>query len=323
MADVHIAAFNTDQHFNLDAAADGIYDPKWVMQGVQAMLNIANLLPIDEIVFGGDVAGYGGTGTSFTPDGIMQTIAYLLQPTHNTNSVVVSIPGNHDAYQNSNQVTAQGMYNVNAKRNQRHTYFKGNGTDNCDAWVDDTEHKIRSIYVDVQSRNTRTEDYHTFLANALVTLPEGYMAVCYSHMALTTEFAGVVKAQKISDPSVEIDAFQDPFDCHEILNQYADKIICCINGHTHFDASAVSAAGILYIETTTAAPHTRNYTTDNIPNTSTLGTVTDTSFDFFIIDQAAQTIEAVRYGEGCNRKWIYKGENAGMMSGYPQAIVRD
>lgn len=322
LLNVHIAAFNTDQHFNIDAASGSPYDPKCVMQGVQAMLNIANLLPIDEIVFGGDAPGYGGTGTSYTPDGIMQTIAYLLQPTHDTNAVVVSLPGNHDAWQNNNQVTAQGMYNVNAKRNQRHLYYKGNGTDNCDAWVDDTEHKIRSIYVDVQSRNVRTEDFRVFLANALSTLPEGYMAVCFSHMALTNEFAGVVKAQKISDPSVEIDAFQDPFDCHAILNQYADKIICCINGHAHCDASAVSAAGILYIETTTAAPHTRNYTTDNIPNTSTMGTVTDTSFDFFVIDQAAQTIEAVRYGQGCNRKWIYKGANAGMMSGYPETIIR-
>ena len=324
LGDVHITAFNTDQHFDLDRMDNptSTYNPKWVMQGVRAMKEICNLIPVDMVVLGGDVAGYGG-GTSADDEGILKTINYLFEPLVGIDSVLVGIPGNHDAYQNSADVTAQSMYNVFAKRNQRHLYYHGNGTDNCDAYIDDTEHKIRSIFVDTYSRNTRTEDFREFLGDALESLPEGYMALVFSHNPLTNEFAGVVMAQKISDPTQEIDAFQNPTDCHEILNQYADRIIACICGHTHFDASAVSPAGILYIETTTAAPHTRNYTTDNIPNTSTLGTVTDTSFDFFVIDQNAQTIEAVRYGEGCNRKWLYKGENAGMMPGYPQTIVRD
>lgn len=321
--DVHIVAFNTDQHFNIDNdAPNSGYNPKWVMQGVQALINIANLLPLDEIVFGGDAPGYGGSGPSFDAVGILQTICFLLQPTHDVNSVVVSIPGNHDAFQNNADVTAQGMYNVHGKRNQRHLYFVGNGTDNCDGYVDDKEHKIRTIYVDTYSRNTRTEDFRVFLANALSTLPTGYNALIFSHNPLTDEFAGIVKAQKISDPTVEIDAFDGPTDCHAILNQYATKIIACINGHTHFDAYGVSDSGILYIETTCACPHTRNYTTQNIPNTATLNTVTDTSFDVFIIDQNALTIEALRYGQGCNRKWVYKGSGIGQMAGYPQTIVR-
>lgn len=320
---VHIAAFNTDQHFDLDRLANphSTYNPKWVMQGVEALKEIANRIPVDEVVLGGDVAGYGG-GTSADDEGILKTVNYLFKPLVGIDSILVGFPGNHDAYQNTNDVTAQGMYNVFAKRNQRHLYYHGNGTDNCDAYVDDTEHRIRSIYIDTYSRNSRTEDFRVFLAASLASLPEGYKALIYSHNALTNEFAGTVLAQKISDPTVQIDAFQNPTDCHEILNEYADDIIACICGHSHFDASAISAAGILYIETTTAAPHTRNYTTDNIPNTSTLGTVTDTSFDFFVIDQAAQTIEAVRYGEGCNRKWKYKGTGAGMLPGYPQTIVR-
>ena len=320
---VHIAAFNTDQHFDIDRLANphSSYNPKWVMQGVKAMKEIANRIPVDEVVLGGDVAGYGG-GTSADDEGILKTVNYLFDPLVGIDSVLVGIPGNHDAFHNTDDVTAQGMHNVFAKRNQRHLYYHGNGTDNCDAYVDDTEHRIRSIYVDTYSVNVRTESFRDFLAASLASLPEGYKALVYSHNALTNEFAGTVLAQKISDPSDEIDAFQNPADCHAILDQYADKIIACICGHSHFDASAVSAAGILYIETTTAAPHTRNYTTDSIPNTSTLGTVTDTSFDFFVIDQAAQTIEAVRYGEGCNRKWKYKGVDAGMLPGYPQTIVR-
>ena len=320
---VHIAAFNTDQHINIDNdTPNSGYNPKWVMQGVQALINIANLLPLDEIVFGGDAPGYGGAGTSYDADGILQTINYLLEPTHDVNAAVVSVPGNHDAYQNNGSVTAQGMYNVHAKRNQRHLYYHGNGIDNSDAYIDDTEHKIRSIYLDTCSTNVRTESFRDFLTSALSTLPDGYMALIFSHFPLTNEFAGTILAQKISDPTVQIDAFQDPADCHTILNQYAEKIIACINGHTHFDAFGISSAGILYIETTTAAPHTRNYTTENIPNTSTLGTVTDTSFDFFIINQADKTIEALRYGQGCNRKWVYKGANIGQVAGYPQTIVR-
>lgn len=323
LGDVHISAFNTDQHFDLDRLdiPTSTYNPKWVMQGVRAMKEICDQIPVDMVILGGDVAGYGG-GTSNDVEGIVKTADYLFAPLVGIDSILVGIPGNHDAYQNNGNVTAQSMYNAFAKRNQRHLYYHGNGTDNCDAYVDDTRHKIRSIFIDTYSRNTRTESYQTFLTDALESLPDGYMAVVYSHNALTNEFAGSVLAQKISDPSVTIDAFQNPTDCHTILNQYADKIIACICGHSHFDASAVSSAGILYIETTTAAPHTRNYTTDSIPNTSTIGTVTDTSFDFFVIDQSAKTIEAVRYGEGCNRKWLYKGVNAGMMDGYPQAITR-
>lgn len=322
LGNVAIYSFNTDQHINLDSISDDSpYNPKWVMQGVQALLNIANKLPIDGLVFGGDVPGYGGT-MSQDVAGIMETICYLLKPTFDVNSVVLSIPGNHEAYQNNNGITAQGMHNVNAKRNERHLYFHGNGTDNCDAYYDDTAHNIRVILVDTYSTNVRLEDYRTFLTIALSTMPDGYGALIFSHNPLTNEFDGVVMAQSISDPSVTRDAFQNPSDCHEILNQYASQIIACINGHTHCDAYGISSAGILYIETTAACPHTRNYTTENIPNTPTLNSVTDTSFDFFVIDTNALTIEALRYGQGCNRKWVYKGANIGQMSGYPQTIVR-
>lgn len=320
--DVHIAAFNTDQHFDLDRiGGNGTYDPRWVMQGVKAMLEIANKLPIDQVVFGGDVAGYNGV-TSADVDGIYKTINYLLVPASETDTVVVGIPGNHDAYQNNANVTAAGMHNAYAKKNERHTYFHGNGADNCDAYWDDTTHKIRTILVDTYSTNGRTEDFRVFLEAALSTLPTGYNALIFSHNPLSNEFAGTILAQKISDPTVEIDAFQNPSDCHAILNQYAGKIIACISGHTHFDAYGISSSGILYIETTSAAPHSHNYTTENIPNTPTVGTVTDTAFDFFVIDQEALTIEALRYGLGCNRKWVYKGENIGQVSGYPQEIVR-
>lgn len=320
MGNVFISAFNTDQHFSIDNDQETYTNPKWVMQGVQAMLNIANLLPLDQIVFGGDSPGYDGS-TSSDEIGIIQTTAYLLQPTHDVNSIVVSIPGNHDAYQNNANVTAQSMHNINAKRNERHAYYHGNGTDNCDAYIDYEEHNIRTIFVDTYSQNGRTEDFRTFLTGALSSMPENYMALIYSHNPLTNEFAGVVKAQSLSGGE-DIDAFQNPSDCHAILNEYADRIIACINGHTHCDVWAVSSSNILYIETTTAAPHTRNYTFDGIPNASTLNTVTDTSYDFFVIDQSAKTIEALRYGEGCNRKWIYKGSGIGQVSGYPQTIVR-
>lgn len=322
LGNVAIYSFNTDQHINVDSISDDSpYNPKWVMQGVQALLNIANKLPIDGLVFGGDVPGYGGT-MSQDVAGIMETICYLLKPTFDTNSVVLSIPGNHEAYQNNSGITAQGMHNVNAKRNERHLYFVGNGTDNCDAYVDNPNYKIRVIMVDTYSTNGRTEDFRVFLTTALSTMPAGYNALIFSHNPLTNEFAGVVMAQSISDPSETRDAFQNPADCHEILNQYANNIIACINGHSHCDAYGISEAGILYIETTSACPHTRNYTTENIPNTPTLNSVTDTSFDFFVIDTTALTIEALRYGQGCNRKWVYKGANIGQMSGYPQTIVR-
>lgn len=307
-----IFTFNTDQHFEYPfLSGSDAYNPKYVMHGVNAIVDIAKEIPLDMIVMGGDVAGYDGS-TSSTIKGILQEVEHLNSPFMDLNVLEVSIPGNHDAFQNNGNITAQGMYNVHFKRSKFTNFLHHEGTDNCDCYYDDTDKKIRYIFVDTYSQNVRTESYTTFLTNALSTLGNDYKAVIFSHNPLTNEFAGVVR--KINSQGQDSDAFENPTDLHTIINQYASKVIACICGHTHADAYGISSAGILYITTTTAAAHTIGHTTDGIPYTKTVNSATETAFDFFVIDTVNQTLEAVRYGQGTNRKWKYKGTGQGLIS---------
>lgn len=314
-ADNIVVMFNTDQHFaapydSYEPMDGSGYNPKYVMRGLRSMVELAERLPVDAIVLGGDVASYEGV-VSNTVNGIINEINVLNEPFANVKVPFVSIPGNHDAFQNNANITAQAMYQADFKRSR---YIKGivhSGTDNCDCYFDDADKKIRFIFVDTYSQNGRTESYSTFLSNALSGMDNDYKAIIFSHNPLTNEFAGVVKS--ISSSGTEVDAFQNPSDLHATINAYASKIIACICGHSHVDAHGVSSSNILYIETTTAAPHTIGHF-ENIPYQKTMGTVTETAFDIFVINTEAQTIEAVRYGQGTNRKWKYKGTGIGLIS---------
>ena len=79
------------------------------------------------------------------------------------------------------------------------------------------------------------------------------------------------------------------------------------------DAHGISNSGILYIETTTAAPNNTGHF-ENIPYAKTKGTVTETAYDIFVVNLDEQTIEAIRYGQGTNRLWKYKGTGQGLIS---------
>lgn len=318
-------AFNTDQHFDLDySSQEHSYNPKWVMQGIRALCNITNDIPLDLVVFGGDTVGYASGGSSFTVNGIIKTCNHLFYPLLSVNTPVVSIPGNHDAFQNNGSITSNAMYNVHYKRfesvNKARVHLSG--YDNCDSYIDDSAHKIRYIFVDVfsglisyvQGYKDREESYVSFLQGALSTLPIDYNAIIFSHNPLTDEFtkeSSPIKKQ--SSAGVESDAFADPVSLNDKLDTYADRIIACICGHSHADVYAFSQSGILFIETTCAAAHAR-YMYDDIPYKATINSPTDTAFDFFVINLEDKTIEAIRYGQGTNRKWIYKGENAGLVS---------
>jgi hypothetical protein len=307
-----IFTFNTDQHFEYPfLSGNAAYNPEYVMHGVNAIVDVAKEIPLDMIVMGGDVAGYDGRASS-TIKGILQEVEHLNSPFMDLNVPEVSIPGNHDAYQNNGNITAQGMYNVHFKRSKWHHAIHHSGSDNCDCYYDDTDKKIRYIFVDTFTQNVRTESYVTFLNSALSSMDEGYKAIIFSHNPLTNEFNGVVKA--ISGNGQEDNAFANPTDLHTTINQYADDIIACICGHSHCDAYGINSSGILFIETTTAASHTIYHTEDGIPYQRTRNSVNETAYDFFVIDTTNQTIEAVRYGQGTNRKWKYKGTGQGLIS---------
>jgi hypothetical protein len=203
------------------------------------------------------------------------------------------------------------MYNAHFKRSKWLHNLVHSGVDNCDSYIDDTDKKIRYIFLDNYSLSDRTERPGTFLTNTLSSLGEDYKAILFSHNALSSEFSNVYRYPGDTDDNPE-PAFYQPSDSHTLLDQYADKIIACICGHAHTDAWAFSSSGILYIETTSAV-HTR-LRFDIIPYKSSYNDANETAFDFFVIDIDNQTIEAVRYGRGTNRKWKYKGTGQGLIS---------
>jgi hypothetical protein len=315
-----IVAFNTDQHININAPISHPHCPVYALHGIHSIVDMSKRMPLDFAVFGGDVAGYDA-GVSTTVDGILSEIDTINKPLAEINTPFVSLPGNHDSFQNNGNITAYGMYNADYKRSNHIKGLVHTGNDNCDSYFDDGDKKIRYIFVDTWTTNGRTESYRDFLTNALSTMVSGYKALIFSHNPLTNEFAGIIKEYESTSDETGVDAFMNPTDLHTILNQYADSIIACICGHAHSDAYGVSNSGILYLETTSAV-HTRYIFKDNgliIPYEGVMNTAKETSYDYYVIDLDEQTIEAVRFGQGTNRKWYYKGDNVGLI-GYTNCV---
>ena len=327
-------AFNTDQHFSKGEIGNS-EEPIHVLRGIESLADIARIFPVDLIVLGGDVAGY--RPPSQTVKGILEDINILNEPFSDINTKCISLSGNHDAYQNNRDVTAYAMYNLHFKRSKWIPCIEHEGTDNLSAFLDDTDSKIRYVFLDTFTQNGRSgvRDYDgsnqwyvnqdirvlvwSFLKNALNTMGEGYKAIIFSHNPLTNEFNGIAPYKENQNGTDRRSAFEGNLDLSTsvggdttTINDYADKIIACICGHEHVDAYAIGGSGILYITTTTAAPHTVRVGIDDagtIPNIRTMNTVTETAFDFFVVNTFEETIEALRFGQGSNRKWKY-GSNA-------------
>ena len=306
-----MVVFNTDQHINVSSIGKGdLYDPKFVMQGVNSIRHFADSIPLDCVVFGGDVAGY--SGSSLTANGILEAIGLLNEPMAEANVPTISIDGNHDAYQNDNTITSYGMYNVNYKRSKWIKNIYHEGIDNCHSYFDDADHRVRYIFVDTYSRNPAPAvTASSFLTSALSTMGSDYKCLIFSHNSLTNEFAGVITC--IDSKGDTRDAFQNPTDLHGIIDNYASQVIACVCGHAHVDAYGISTSGVLYI-TTASAGRAALAHKDNIPYVKTAGTATDTAFDVMVIDMDAQTLDAIRYGQGSNRLWKYKGTGQGLIS---------
>lgn len=304
-------AFQTDQHIGGTGLAG---NPIYAVHGIKSIVALTSKIPFDYIVLGGDIPGYGTeNGPVYN---ILDDISILAEPLSSVNTRMYSIPGNHDAFQNNNDITSLAMYNSHYKRSLNTEGLVHDGIDNCDSYIDDKDNKVRYIFVDLYTRNSRTESYSTFLSEALAGMDEDYNAIIFSHAPITSEFDGVVKKYSSPDDETGRNAFTNSFSLQNIVNPYADKVIACICGHSHTDAYGVSDSGILYIETTSAV-HNRFIFRDGdliVPYEYRLNSRKETSYDIFVIDMANKTIEAVRYGQGSNRKWRYKGTDVGLIS---------
>lgn len=315
-ANAALFAFNTDQHLSHNNNGDTKLGKRWVLEGAKMLDELAYELPIDLVVLGGDSAGYYDNQVPRILKGIND-----LTNTFQRCKCLIGIPGNHEAFQNDGDITPKAMYNTYGKINSFNPKFVSNNNIEacvCNGYVDDAYHKIRYIFVDIYSGyENGNEAYRinicsTFLEQALNSMGNDYNAIIMSHAPLTTEFNGIVTIENASTHATQ-DAFANPFGLQSVLNAHSQNIIACICGHSHADVYAYSqTSGILYIETTCALPDAK-YLFDNIPFNRKLSALSDapsypwlTAYDIFVVNQEEKTIEALRYGQGTNRKWRYK-----------------
>ena len=198
---------------------------------------------------------------------------------------VVGTVGNHDAWQNSDDVTTHDIFKSHVQNTiVNYPQFKHLDNETANGYIDDPSVKIRFIVLDGEGRagwvSNSYDDIRANLTTMLNSMPRGYRSVIICHKALNSSLG---------------DEFSDTIEAQSILEAYANKIICCISGHAHRDASA-TVNGVLYIQTTCAGVESvKDGYTRNV------GSANETAFDVFVIDQTNSTIHAVRYGAGASR----------------------
>ena len=248
------------------------------------MKMLANSMPFDFLCLGGDAPSYSSTEVVDVLNDVNNVNNQLI----GANCPVIPIVGNHDAYDNNEDVTNAELYNVTFKRAINNKIFDYYDLVGCNAYIDSKMHSVRYIFVDSIPRTGYTlADVNAFLETALSTLPTGYNAVILSHRKLNLNLPSEMGA--------------DGIDCASVLETYASKIIICINGHSHQDGFD-TINGILYVSTTTAG---LDGLASGDSRSNLLGTAKETAYDVYVIDQVYKKIYAVRYGYGVNREWSY------------------
>lgn len=292
-----VFGFNTDQHVTY-----GTDSAKRVSYGLQALGKLTSYIPFNFIALGGDAAGYNydSGGVDSTQQGIIKDVTAVMQSLYDAWCPVVSITGNHDAYQNAkgqtDPITYQQIFQSYMKRAVIEKQIHNRDIVSTNCYIDDVTCNIRFIFIDdTDSTDVNYNDrVRGWLTEALSGLPEAYNAIVISHRpqnsSLSSAFVGTRPNQ-------------------DILNQYANKIICCINGHAHKDG-AEYLDDILYVESTCAMAGPNS--TDGYVRT--IGTASETAFDIFMIDTVNKKIYTVRYGAGLNREFIYDGTGAGQVT---------
>ena len=300
--DVTVIAFNTDQHIAADASGNTKNQYDACIRNIRAMADLAEKLPMDMIVLGGDEPTYLSlTALAGSQENIIKTINACIEAAQNTACPVVAIAGNHDCGQNINTSGAvdYGKYSINGffeynlktKRNVEKKLFDNYGVKSTNAYFDIVGKKIRIVFVDTYSID-QTE-YSTILTSALSEskiLSENWKVIIFSHQKLPTAAIEIV----------------------ETYYNQGVNIVCSIYGHVHYDNQYLEN-GILKICTQQAACHTSNQSFDGITySTRTLGTPLETAFDVFVFNWTDNILYAVRYGNGMDRIFNI-GQSKGIM----------
>ena len=273
-----VIGFSTDQHVN------DTFKEKEIIPQLRTMRDLTKLFPFNICVLGGD--GYDSSDVADMSSGV-QRVSNALD---GANCPVFHLVGNHDGIQDIPTISSSAVFmahRTNPIKDKVATTI--DRSTNC--YYDDNSVNVRFIMLCSTSLNGYGYDKtKAFLSNALVTLPQGYEAIIFSHHPL---------GNLTDDKSTRVDDWNEPLGWGNIVNPYADKIICCIDGHVHADKNEIKD-GILYLSTTCAGNGELN---DG--STRTVGTADFTAYDVFVIDRATHTIHAVRYGNGSNRDIVY------------------
>lgn len=283
LGNVAIIGFSTDQHISKWADMEATVNTQGTLAGLRALRSLAHKIPFNAVVLGGDYIT-GGSAQS-----IQTEIAMVFEQLAGATCPVVGTTGNHDSWQNDNTITDGDIFKTHtANAVTNYHRFVNLNTISANGYIDDPAASLRYIILDAEPRaDGSTNLTSTITANLTAMLngmPSGYKAVIFSHKPLNNSLGS---------------GFKDAVDNKPVLEANASKIICCVNGHGHLDASATSN-GVLYIQTTCAGIDRPNDTYDR-----TAGTANETVFDVFVIDQTNRKIYAVRYGAGHNREFTY------------------
>lgn len=282
LGNVSIIGFSTDQHVSKWTDQHETTNTPGTIFGLKALRKIADMFPFNAVVFGGD---YSNGSASSINEGVYMVYA----PLTGAACPVMGTAGNHDSWQDQQDVTNAQIFKRHAARAKvDYPAFAPLDKISANGYYDDPTVNIRYIILDAEPRNTSvsTNSTATITANLtamLAGVPEGYKAIIFSHKPLNSALGS---------------GFKDAVNNATVLETNAEKIICCINGHGHTDASE-TLNGVLYIQTRAAAP--TNYM--GVADLSSAGTADETAFDVFVIDQENGKICAVRYGAGADREF--------------------
>lgn len=284
LGNVAVIGFSTDQHISKWAGDMQVNtNTAGTLAGLNALKNLTQALPFNLIALGGDYVT-GGSVESVQTETLM-----VFEQLAGANCPVIGITGNHDAWQNADCSNAMLFKSHTAAALIKYPQFISLDNESCNGYIDDKTVKIRYIFCDAEPHGGSDGTYYnlndakTALQTMLEGIPEGYKAVIFSHKPIHNGLG-----------------WKDGLGWQSLITPMANKIICCVNGHGHTDADS-TADGIVYIQTRSASPTDYNGNAD----LSAAGTASETAFDVFVIDQAANTIHAVRYGAGEDRLFHY------------------
>lgn len=154
-------------------------------------------------------------------------------------------------------------------------------------YVDNTANKMRYIMLQVftdESAIHLEQAQLDWLDGALASMPEGYLAVVFSHLLgvvnedYTTELSGATGAKVAA-----------------VCDKYAVKVACMFNGHTHRDGMVKTGGGIPVFVTSCDCWYLDERKNDET-NPRAPGTRSEQVIEVVIVDRTNRKVSAVRIG---------------------------